>query len=41
MNCHTAILPNSAKLAPVRESYVGGMPIPVGQSSRHRRLCLF
>ena len=28
MNCHTAILPNSAKLAPVRESYTSGMPIP-------------
>ena len=28
MNCHTAILPNSAKLAPVRESYKSGMPIP-------------
>ena len=41
MNCHTAILPNSAKLAPVRESYKSGTADPLGQSPRHRRLCLF
>ena len=28
MNCHKAILPNSAKLAEVRKSYVEGTPIP-------------
>jgi len=28
MNCHKAILPNSEKLAPVRESYATGTPIP-------------
>ncbi len=27
MNCHTAILPNSAKLAPIRESNTSGMPV--------------
>jgi len=27
MNCHTAILPNSAKLLEVRKSYASGMPI--------------
>ena len=28
MNCHTNILPKSDKLAPVRESYKSGMPVP-------------
>ena len=28
MNCHKNILPNSDKLAPVRESYETGMPVP-------------
>jgi hypothetical protein len=28
MNCHKAIFPNSAKLSPVRKSYVEGTPVP-------------
>src|SRR3954449_4549811 len=34
MNCHKAILPNSEKLRPVRESYATGNPVPWKQVHR-------